>query len=79
MCKNDELIMGIGNGGGNLFVKGDHDSITTLQHKLLELEELRRENAVLKEKVDYLQNKLDIEKMHPHKEWLAVFFLCPAL
>ena len=40
--KEGELIMGVVNGNGNLFVKGDYDSITVLQQKLLELEELRR-------------------------------------
>ena len=40
--KSGELIMGVGNGSGNLFVEGDYDSITVLQQKLLELEELRK-------------------------------------
>jgi predicted nuclease with TOPRIM domain len=65
MNKEGELIMGIGNGGGNLFVKGDYDSIKTLQYKLLELEELRKENKDLQDKIEYLQNRLDVEKMHP--------------
>jgi len=57
-----ELIMGIGDGGGNLFVRGDYDSITTLQNKLFELEELRREKNTDKElnkKVKELNKKLE--------------------
>lgn len=45
------IVMGVGNGGGNLFVEGDYDSIKVLQDKLLELERLRRENAELKERL----------------------------
>ena len=56
MCdKSGEIIMGVGNGGGNLFVKGDYDSITTLQNKLFELENLRREVAELREEVSTLR------------------------
>jgi hypothetical protein len=56
MCdKNDEIIMGVGNGRGNLFVKGNYDSITTLQSKLFELENLRREVAELREEVNTLR------------------------
>jgi hypothetical protein len=51
----EKLIMGVGDGGGNLFVEGDYDSITVLQEKLLELEELRRENERLKKMVEILQ------------------------
>jgi len=47
-----ELIMGVGNGGGNLFVKGDYDSITVLQQKLLELEELRKIKTELLKEID---------------------------
>lgn len=43
--KEGELIMGVGNGGGNLFVKDNYESITVLQNKLLELKELRRKVA----------------------------------
>jgi len=50
-----KLIMGVGDGCGNLFVEGDYDSITTLQKKLLELEELRKENEQLKKKIEILQ------------------------
>ena len=50
-----KLIMGVGDGGGNLFVEGDYDSITTLQEKLLELEELSKENKRLKKMVEILQ------------------------
>jgi hypothetical protein len=34
--QNEELVLGVGDGIGNLFVKGDYDSITTLQATLLE-------------------------------------------
>jgi len=47
-----EIIMGVGDGTGNLFVTGDYDSIKTLQEKLLELEEYRRgdkENKMIEE------------------------------
>ena len=37
-----DVTMGVGEGGGKMFVKGDYDSIKHLQGKLLELEELRR-------------------------------------
>jgi hypothetical protein len=49
-----ELIMGVGNGGGNLFVKGDYESITTLQNKLFEWEKSKREIEELKEEVEEL-------------------------
>ena len=41
--KPGELLMGVGDGGGNLFVRGDYDSIKVLQDKLLELEDLRKQ------------------------------------
>jgi len=46
-----KIIMGVGDGSGNLFVEGNYDSIITLQSKLLELEELRREVRRLKKLV----------------------------
>jgi len=58
-----ELIMGVGDGSGNLFVKGDYDSITVLQQKLFELEELRRgekfkeENAELRKEIEELRKE----------------------
>jgi len=58
--KEGELIMGVGSGSTNLFVKGDYDSITVLQQKLFELEELRRDcSAEEKEKeIDKLKDEL---------------------
>ncbi len=62
--ESGELMMGVGNGGGNLFVKGDYDSITVLQQKLFELEEYRRgehqneEVKRLKEEVENLKDEL---------------------
>jgi len=50
----NDIIMGVGNGGGNLFVKGDYDSIKVLQDKLLELEALRH-------RVKELEKRLGIE------------------
>jgi hypothetical protein len=56
MCdKNEEIIMGVGSGRGNLFVKGNYDSITALQSKLFELENLRKEVAELREEVNTLR------------------------
>jgi hypothetical protein len=51
----EKIIMGVGEGGGNLFVEGDYASITLLQSKLFELEELREENKRLKKKIKILQ------------------------
>ncbi len=42
------IILGVGRGDGNLFVEGDYDSITRVQNMIFELEELRRENHLLK-------------------------------
>jgi len=53
---NEKLIMGVGSGSDNLFVSGDYESITALQNKLFELEELRRENENLKKEVQRLEN-----------------------
>jgi len=54
-----KVMMGVGEGSGNMFVEGDIDSILHLQKKLLELEALRRKvrryEKVLKE------NNLDEE------------------
>ncbi len=54
-----KIMMGVGEGSGNMFVEGDIDSILHLQKKLLELEALRRKvrryEKVLKE------NNLDEE------------------
>ena len=48
-----KVMMGVGEGSGNMFVEGDIDSILHLQKKLLELEALRRKvrryEKVLKE------------------------------
>ncbi len=38
-----EASLGVGSGGGNLFVHGDYESIKVCQAKLLELEGVRRE------------------------------------
>jgi cell shape-determining protein MreC len=68
MCQiTEELIMGIGNGDGNLFVKGDYRSITHLQNKIFELEELRRENKKLKDEITALEHRLEIAELHPVK------------
>jgi cell shape-determining protein MreC len=52
-----KLMLGVGNGTGNLFVEGDYDSITILQNKLLELEELRRRVKDLEEENQKLRKK----------------------
>ena len=49
--QSSKIIMGVGNGSGDLFVEGDYNSVKILQDKLLELEELRRENKELKKKI----------------------------
>ena len=54
----DNLIMGVGNGSGNLFVKGNYESITVLQNKLLELEELRRTVDELNKRLHEKDNKI---------------------
>ncbi len=46
------VILGVGDGTGNLFVEGDYESIVVLQKKILELEAVRRENRSLKKKLD---------------------------
>ena len=46
-----KIQMGVGSGGGNLFVEGDYDSIKALQEKLFELEDTRREIRELKAKI----------------------------
>ncbi len=50
------VILGVGDGTGNLFVEGDYESITVLQKKLLELEAVRRENRKLKKKLDAIES-----------------------
>ncbi len=50
------VILGVGDGTGNLFVEGNYQSITVLQKKLLELEEVRRENRRLKKKLDDIES-----------------------
>jgi len=49
-----KLILGVGNGSGNLFVEGDYDSITRVQNMIFELEELRIENRDLKKSLKLL-------------------------
>ena len=39
--KDTSITMGVGEGGGNMFVHGDHESILHLREKLFELENLR--------------------------------------
>lgn len=70
--------LGVGDGSGKLFVHGDYDSIKTVQKKLLELEELRVENAKLRAEandavekispkqylVDTVNRQLQIKKKH---------------
>jgi len=55
--KAGEIIMGVGDGTGNLFVKGDYESITVLQKKLLELEDLRRQVRKLEAEVETLKRE----------------------
>jgi hypothetical protein len=43
--------MGVGNGGGNLFVYGDYDSIKAAQKVVLERDQLRAELAAMREQV----------------------------
>jgi len=51
----ETLTMGIGSGQGNLFVSGDYESITALQNKLFELEELKRKNKRLLAEIQRLE------------------------
>jgi len=54
-----KIIMGVGEGSGNLFVEGDYDSIVHLQGKLLELEKLRRDNRRLSKRIEELESLQD--------------------
>lgn len=57
MKQNNKVMMGVGSGDGNYFVEGDYDSIKILQHKLFELEALRRENTLLKAQLELKNTK----------------------
>ncbi len=57
--ESGRIIMGIGDGGGNLFVEGDYDSIKSLQSKLLELEKVRSENAELRKLLNITKRNTD--------------------
>lgn len=49
MNVRQNISLGVGDGAGQLFVHGDHASISACQQKLLELERMRAENEALRE------------------------------
>jgi len=58
MEKAPDIILGVGNGCGTLFVRGDYDSIKAAQAIIVERDELRRENNLLAPKVANLEEHL---------------------
>ncbi len=80
MDEQAKLTMGIGNGGGNLFVEGNYDSITALQQKLFELEEFRKKadqryKLSFSEALDRVKNGANISRASWDKE--TFIFLVP--
>jgi hypothetical protein len=55
----NEVELGVGDGTGQLFVRGSYESIKVLQDKLLEYERLKSFVAALKKSV----GKIDLEKL----------------
>ena len=52
MNGRQNISLGVGDGTGQLFVHGDHASISACQQKLLELERMRAENEALREALE---------------------------
>lgn len=58
--EDKSVMMGVGDGTGNLFVHGSHEAITVLRDKLIELEKIRQ-HELDKEEVMAMFDRLKVK------------------